>query len=641
MPYRASVALLTMMYVCEIRGRTVATRAFTPIIARAVRRRPKRRLVGSLTTRFPGEAGYVLFQLGLYRHCVEFLSRRGAVLHSVESIRYLVKALFELGEFGEAHQSMALWFDSPLFLHDPDMLQLKGALDLILGQEEAAVNALSLAANQMPHLRAPHQNLAARISVEYQPTTIDLELGYLGRLYDGYNFAGQRVTHVGSGHLGIGLYAGALSAQKKLRVSSPPVSRALEMFLLDLGIELEDLRILPHEWVTQIGHEAMLDILFRMQALGWWKGQAVVLARADLIANQALLNLFREFCPLLISGIDMSDETAAELGSLQRYCGMSFNAFELPNGEVVPWQEAGARAIREWESKNRGDPLRDIYDRWLRANPILLDTAKTIKEQWGMGPNDWFVCLHVRDAAHYAETDLMGQDHRNAGIKAYIAAAKYITGQGGWVIKLGGPLSPQLPRMKRVIEYGRSSFKSEMMDLYLIRHCRYFIGTTSGLTNVAVSFGIPTALVNCITTDAQLWGNRVRFALKKVRKSDGQFVTQREITSSPWRWRMFDAAVLRQHRATVFDNSSDEILGVVKEVEALADDPAIDLVAREPSLIRKWRRCLALPDFYGNARPSLHYLELNERDFLDDDDSDEITEIEPELTSEQIMSDAS
>jgi putative glycosyltransferase (TIGR04372 family) len=244
-----------------------------------------------------------------------------------------------------------------------------------------------------------------------------------------------------------------------------------------------------------------------------------------------------------------------------------------------------------------------------------------------MGQGDWYVCLHMRDASYYGETGGIGQSHRNAGAENYLPMIEHVTRQGGFVIKLGGPHSLKLPKAERLIDYARSPFKSEALDLYLIRHARYFVGTTSGLTNLAVCFGAPSALVNCITVDAQLWGDRVRFAPKPVMTQEGRMLTQREITSSPWRWRLFGAEVMLRYGLIPQDNSPDEILETVKEVERLADrvdaHPAGCTHTQGDSddadgVIERWRRCLGLPHFYGNARPSLYFLYRHQVQFLHD-----------------------
>ena len=46
----------------------------------------------------------------------------------------------------------------------------------------------------------------------------------------------------------------------------------LKQLLDAMEISFDELRIIPEEWTTQIGHLGMLDILFRMRDLGWWSG---------------------------------------------------------------------------------------------------------------------------------------------------------------------------------------------------------------------------------------------------------------------------------------------------------------------------------------------------------------------------------
>ncbi len=171
--------------------------------------------------------------------------------------------------------------------------------------------------------------------------------------------------------------------------------------------------------------------------------------------------------------------------------------------------------------------------------------------------------------------------------------------------------------MPWVVDYSRSTFKSELMDLYLIRNARFFIGTTSGLTNVAISFGISCALVNCITSDAQPWSSDVRFALKPVLALDGP-LNQRQMSTAPWCWRLFDAAVIQRHGGPAMDNSSDKILETVKEVDALVEERSEFYEARYDAaeLMSLWRQQLVVDHYYGAARPSLYCLDRHKSEFL-------------------------
>ena len=139
---------------------------------------------------------------------------------------------------------------------------------------------------------------------------------------------------------------------------------------------------------------------------------------------------------------------------------------------------------------------------------------------------------------------------------------------------------------------------------------------------MAISFGIPCALVNCITVDAQLWNNRVRFAPKAVELRDGRRLSQRELTTEPWRWRVFDAEVLGRFGAVPIDNSSDEILETVKEVEAMeqgASEPYLQGVPHAGELLETWQNRLGQPYFYGGGLPSRYYLHKHRSDFLSGD----------------------
>src|SRR6202043_2496919 len=99
-------------------------------------------------------------------------------------------------------------------------------------------------------------------------------------------------------------------------------------------------------------------------------------------ANRAFFRLFARFSTVLVIGETVSDVVGEELLSLQRWCGMSFNAFRLPEGAVVAWQEAGARAIAQWEREGRGHPLRDEYDRIHGSSPEVAENYRRLREHF-------------------------------------------------------------------------------------------------------------------------------------------------------------------------------------------------------------------------------------------------------------------
>jgi len=614
LPPPLAFLILIFFEIGQLRGRRLLERAYQVHVVSLLEKMPDLRFSEWLARYFPLDSAELLLRIGADREAYDLVVQQRLATRSLDLANTMIRSLFELGQFEKAH-----WLASQLPRRAGSEMAdhlafLKGMLDIIAGNEASAIESMSEACRGFPDYMRPHQNMASRPAQSYRPNSLDFACGPSGRLFDLCNFTGQRVTHVGRGDLGIELFARALAAQSALRArGAPPVSAEVSHLLGRLGIPLDQLRIVPEEWSAQIGHLGMLDILLRMRDLGWWSGKPLLIVRSHLVANRTFFRLFERFVEVVVVGETVSEAVGEELLSLQRWYGMNFNVFQLPNGQVVQWQEAGALAIAQWEQEGRGHPLRDEYDRILGTTPQVQDGFRQMREAFAMKPGDWYVCLHIRDASHYGEVDGTGQTHRNSAIETYVDAIRAITGRGGWVIKLGGPNSPRLPPLDRAIDYPLSAFRSELMDICLIRNARAFIGTTSGLTNVAVSFGMPTALLNCITTDYQLWNSDVRFALKPVLLTDGTMLTQAQLTSSPWRWRLFDAEVLGRSGAQPQSNTSDEIRAVAEEVIDLTFGRSAH---GDPRLLSRWRNQLPAPHYYGTGRISAYYLAKYEAAFL-------------------------
>lgn len=619
MPRGLAFLVLVACEVLNVPGRRRFQAAYQPYAVSLLANHPDWRFSGWLGRWLPAPSARVLFGIGAYHEACELLATRSPATHSAETTEAWARSLFELTEFERARQVVSAGVSVAKLERMPELAALKGMLDIIDGDEAAAIENMERAGRRRPFHMRPHQNIAARSLMDYAPNSLDLLGGAPARLFDLCNLAGQRVTHVGRGDVGVRLFERALAAQAELRALPAPVlSPELAKFLKEMDVRFDELRIIPEEWTTQIGHLGMLDILFRMRELGWWSGTPVMVVRPNVVANQLFFRLFERLGKVVVIGETVSDIVGEALLSLQRWCGMNFNAFRLPDGRVVPWQEAGALAIAQWEREGRGHPLRDEFDRIYGPSPAITETFRRLREDFGMKPDDWYVCLHTRDASHYFELAGIGQTHRNSPIEAYLDAVRFITDKGGWVIKLGGPNSPKLPPLERTIDYALSGFKSNLMDICLIRNAKAFLGTTSGLSNVAISFGIPSAIVNGITTDAQLWSSNVRFALKPVRLADGTMLTQRELTSSPWRWRVFDAAVLGRNGAHPETNTPDEICATLEEVDALASGRSAEFEQKFNAriLLSRWTEQLSLPHYYGTSRASLYYLKKYETEFL-------------------------
>jgi putative glycosyltransferase (TIGR04372 family) len=521
--------------------------------------------------------------LGLYDFQVALLIRMlDHCQHHYETCRFLAK------DIGEMHFTLPLERYVPHFFQDRKLIRnLIEELDLQEGQ--ALFEKLEADGEYWEQFGEKNDAV---------PGASDLNLFYA------YRHLLLRTYHNGEGFYVPQIGNRMVEVQHRLRPLLPKPSHALKAELDARDIKLEDVRLLSPDWSALIGHNGHLNVHLMMRKMGWWQGQPVLLAHCNRMANPTFLSLFSDMCPTLISGENVADEVWQELASLTPFLGDSHQVFQFEDGRAMYWNDAGAMALQEWEAADRGFPLREIYDARLQANDEPEVLLQDIRRGWGMSPSDWFVCLHMRDSGTRNETEGTGESIRNTSLENYYEAVRYITAQGGWVVRMGSPAMPPLPHMPRVVDYARSSHRSALMDIHLMRRARFFIGTTSGFAYVASSFGIPTAMVNALSSVGLLWSTDTRFALKPVTTLEGRLLTQAEVTSEQWRWSFPTFESLSQAGLSVQQSSPDEILETVKEVYALTCGTPT------PSpLLARWRASLSIPYFYGSAVPSAYFLE--------------------------------
>jgi putative glycosyltransferase (TIGR04372 family) len=478
---------------------------------------------------------------------------------------------------------------------------------LVYGCEKAATGFLKRAAAGDTHYWASDYDVSRSDEPNAPPRPEDTCFGDAGLLYAGYNFAAMRAFQVGAGKASTGLATKAVFKQFNLK----PVARAsaeVADLLSRYQLQLNDVRILPESWVSQIGHLGMLDIMLRMRRLGWWNGTAIVLAPNERVANSRFMSLVCAQPDVIVVREDRDCRLMRDLMSLIHSHGLPYHVFRPPGSRFVRWHEAAALAMHrhpELESWSLAPGL----DAEFAGDVALKQQLKSALATWGIGPDDWYVCLHVRELGYHSAAVDSGHGNRNSDLTNYGEAIAFVAACGGRVIKMGAPSSPPC-EMPGLIDYAHSEFKSEAMDIALIRHARYFIGTTSGLANVAVSLGRPAALVNCLTTEYQPWSHLVRFCVKPLLTRAGNMLSQRDMTSD-WRWALATIQTMASNGLTAQDNSPDEILETVREVDALAGGtPPSD------PLIEVWRRSLAVPHAYGAALPSLHFLRKHATAFV-------------------------
>jgi len=131
--------------------------------------------------------------------------------------------------------------------------------------------------------------------------------------------------------------------------------------------------------------------------------------------------------------------------------------------------------------------VHDVQSRWADRAPLFrLSEAEIARGEGqlrilGIPEGAWFVCVHSREGG-YSPGDEWQHSFRNANISDYTDAMRAIVARGGWCVRVGDPTMRPLDPMAGVVDYARSSSKSDWMDLFLCARCRFFLGSHHAMT---------------------------------------------------------------------------------------------------------------------------------------------------------------
>ena len=189
----------------------------------------------------------------------------------------------------------------------------------------------------------------------------------------------------------------------------------------------------------------------------------------------------------------------------------------IPMGHYFPLKNNDNSSIYESMNIINSYAIRKKYNRFYK----ILDKDKNegiqVLNKLQIPKNAQYVLLHVRDGSTY--NDSARQTHRNADINDYIMSIKFIISKGGYVIRVGDSNMPKLPKIKNLIDYAHSEYKSQKIDIFLASSCKFLIGTSSGFWALNHIFGTPVLMTNCLFTHNYFALNNTDLYLPRILKN--------------------------------------------------------------------------------------------------------------------------
>ena len=247
--------------------------------------------------------------------------------------------------------------------------------------------------------------------------------------------------------------------------------------------------------------------------------------------NSLLLHALRLFVtlvylPLRVVSLWLRDSFGAELSVSYRFPRIGMSNIYQPNEKIEEFSWDAVHSLN-WRGQF-SDKL---------SVSLIKDSNKIGKNnlrELGLSDEDWFVCVHVRESGF--KNDAGRHEYRNSSIINYTKAFERIIERGGWVIRMGDSTMTELPKMERVIDYPFTKFKSDLMDIFLIKNCRVYIGCQSGIHDVAILFQKPILITNmcCWNLDYPVFENSRGIVKHLSSHSKKRILTVKEMFEASW-----------------------------------------------------------------------------------------------------------
>jgi putative glycosyltransferase (TIGR04372 family) len=226
------------------------------------------------------------------------------------------------------------------------------------------------------------------------------------------------------------------------------------------------------------------------------------------------------------------------------------------------------------EARGRGHRMGEDYaiisrkvGRQLQLPSEDVEKGTKILSESGVDPDAWFFCIYARDS-HYKNAP--SHNYRNCEIQTLVPAIEYLTNAGGYGIRMGVSKSERLPIMNHIFEYSHSTHRSDFMDIFLAGRCRFFLGNTGGICDLArCVFHKTTALHNFAPLSPRLWKgltDNTVFIPKLLWSDDpGRYMSLAEIYESGAS-EYFSTDQYARSGISIHDNTADDVLALTEEV---------------------------------------------------------------------------
>ena len=325
-----------------------------------------------------------------------------------------------------------------------------------------------------------------------------------------------------------------------------------ENHLSDINMEF----IGPETVIGSLGNHATIEGLINANKynLRTKKNISLLLPKHLKLRNKTLFSYFEPHIKVI-----KDEKIIYSLTNLEKY-------FTLPMGFFIPFENKSVfheflpALIKQEQSGTSGyRPTFTLSDEDRQKGEAILEKMGIKKE--------WHVTLHIREPGYRGETKRnTNENFRNSNPENYLKSIKLITDKGGWVFRMGDPSMKKLPKMKNLIDYAHSSYKSDFMDVFLAATSKFCIATPSGFYTLADFFGVPILFTN-VSNLSQYYSYKSEDILipRLIKKEKKEYLNLNSLFSHPYLW-FYSDKFFDEKKLSTEENSEEDIADATSEM---------------------------------------------------------------------------
>ena len=227
-------------------------------------------------------------------------------------------------------------------------------------------------------------------------------------------------------------------------------------------------------------------------------------------------------------------------------------------------------------------PLFEAHDKYTRARevlnlpPMLKLSDADVERGYEylsrfrihQNGNGKFVTIHVRNSFGFSGRKYVStSEGRNADIKSYVEAIKFLISKGYFVVRIGEGEPINLGKSCFFLDYSQEKIQSKFLNTFFLAECEFMIGTNSGPICVPPTFGKRVLMTNAPSIGRTAYFPNSLMIPKLVTRDGKRIISLNEMHTTSAMWVESSFPKSQRENLTWRDNSSDEILDAVMEIE--------------------------------------------------------------------------